>query len=423
MKSACFRITMFVTLATGPLVAAGDKAVWPQFLGPERNGVSSETGLNLDWKEKAPKTLWKVPIGSGYSSFAVVGDRLYTMAQSGQRDVVLCLDAKSGKEIWSCDAAPTYVDVQRMGRGPRATPTYASDRLYCLFPMGELLCVDAAKGEKRWEVDTFKAAGATNPGAKPEFYYWGVSLSPLVLGDLVIVQPGGARDGSVVAFNKDKGAKVWGVGGDPISYGSPIAVSVGGKQQVMAPTGQSIVGVDPEKGTLLWRHPFGNKFNATCSNPVWTGSELIVSAAYGGGVAALELAAREERWEVREKWQSKKNLQSLWATSVAHDGHLYGVSGDLGAILLKCLDLKTGDVKWEERLPARSSLLAAEGHLIILDERGTLHLVEMNAKRFIPKGTVASLMQYKSWAAPALAEGRLYLRDERHAVCLDLRKP
>jgi outer membrane protein assembly factor BamB len=409
-------------LAAPPLFAQNEtpRALWPEFLGPKRNGMSAETGLNLDWGRKPPKVLWKVPVGPAFSSISVVGDKLFTMAQRGKRDVVVCLEAATGKEVWACDGAPTYLDTQRHGPGPRSTPTYHDGRLYCFFARGELLCVKADDGKRLWLADTFKVTGEQS--AEGEFFYWGLSLSPLVVGDLVIVHAGDNKKGTVAAFHKDTGALAWKAGDDPIDYASPILINVSGRRQVAFLTGQAVLGLDPAKGTVLWRYPFGNKFNATGSNPVWADNTLFVSSAYGGGCAALEIVPKGEGWEVREKWKSRRTLLSLFATSIAHEGYLYGLHGDIGAILLRCVDLKTGAMQWDQRWPSRSTLLAVDSHLLILDERGTLHLVEMNPKRLVEKSKLPDVLAYKSWAVPALADGRLYLRDQRQVVCLDLRK-
>jgi outer membrane protein assembly factor BamB len=414
---------LFAMLTAAPVVPAqekGGRPVWPEFLGPNRNGISSETGLNLNWEQKPPKVLWKVPLGPAFSSLSVVGDKLFTMAQRGGQDIVVCLDAATGKEVWTSDGFPTYIDTQRHGPGPRATPTYHDGRLYCFFPRGQLLCVKADDGKRLWLADTFKVTGEQS--SEGEFFYWGLSLSPLVVGDVVIVQAGSNKKGTVAAFHKDTGALAWKAGNDPIDYSSPILVTIGGRRQVIFLTGQSVLGLDPAKGTILWRYPFGNRFNATGSNPVWADNTLFISAAYGGGCAALEIIPKGDEWEVREKWKSRKALQTLFATSIAHEGYLYGLHGDIGAILLRCLDIKTGQMQWDQRWPSRSTLLAVEGHLLILDERGTLHLVEINPKRLVEKGTLPDVLAHKSWAVPALADGRLYLRDQRQVVCLDLRK-
>jgi outer membrane protein assembly factor BamB len=393
---------------------------WPQFLGPSRDGRSTETGLNLNWKSRPPKVLWKIPVGNGFSSFAVVGDRLYTMMRRGQRDFVVCLQVRDGKECWAYDAAPTYIDKQKQGAGPRSTPTFHNGKLYCLLPMGELVCLNAEDGRRIWEKNIFTASGAKNPAGA--WFYWGVSLSPLVEGDLVIVQPGGDRNRSVLALQKDTGATVWSVGGDPPGYASPIAITAAGRRQIVCPTGRSVLGIDPAKGQVLWRYAFGNQFNATAATPVWTGDLLLVSAAYGVGSAALRIRQDQGKTVAHEKWKTRKDLQNLFATSVIQDGHIFGCHGDLSAFQVRCVDLKTGKMIWTQRVSGRSALLAVQGHLLEVDERGTLRLLEANSERYVAKAELPDLLAYKTWAAPALSNGRLYLRDDRHALCLDLRR-
>ncbi len=409
------------SLVLASCIAAGiaRAADWPQFLGPDRNGVSAETGLNWDWKDHAPRVQWKVPLGNAFSSVAVVGDRIFTMAKRGDRDFVVCLDAADGKERWAYDAAPTYVDKQRQGAGPRSTPVHHDGKLYCLLPMGQLLCL-TAEGQRVWEVNVFQDTGAPNPAG--EFYYWGVSYSPLVEGGLVIVQPGGSKGNSVAAYHRDTGKRVWMAGDDPQGYASPIAITVGGRRLVVCPTGRSVLGIDPAKGAVLWRYGFGNKFNATCATPVWKEDTLFVSAAYGGGCAALEIVPGDDAWKVRERWTSRKSLQCLFATPMVLGGHIYGMHGDLAAFQLKCLDLKTGDVKWAERVSERYGLVAAEGHVLAWGERGSLMLLKATPTAYTVEAELPKLLAYKAWAMPALADGRLYLRDERHLLCLDLRQ-
>jgi outer membrane protein assembly factor BamB len=397
------------------------KAWWPQFLGPERNGIGPDEGLNLAWQKTPPKVLWKVPLGDGFSSLAIVGNRVFTMCKRDQRDIVVCLDTANGQEIWKRDVAPSYIDKQKQGAGPRSTPTYHDGKLYCLMAMGELVCVAAADGKRLWTADQFKDTGAPNPAG--DYYYWGVSLSPLVEGDLVIVQPGGNKKNSVAAFHKDTGKLVWTAGDDKPGYASPIAATIAGQRQLIVPTGNSVLGLEPAKGTILWRYTFGNQFNATCATPVWVDGLLFVSAAYGAGSAVLEITGQGDKWTVKEKWKNKKSLQALFATTMIVDGNIYGCHGDLGAFMLKCLDLKTGEVKWQQRISNRQSLLAVDGHLLTWSETGTLDLLEMQPKEFVAKGHLPDLLAYKAWAAPALADGRLYLRDQRHALCLDLRRP
>jgi outer membrane protein assembly factor BamB len=413
----CLFVLWSASLLTGQ-TPNEPKAWWPQFLGPQRDGRSREKNLNVDWQKTPPKVLWKVPLGKGYSSFAIVGERLFTMCKRDADDIAICLDAATGRELWATTLA--HIDKQRQGAGPRATPTYADGKLYCLMPMGELFCLSAADGKKLWSADQFKDTGAKNP-AGPSLY-WGVSLSPLVEGDLVIVQPGGSSKNSVAAYHKNTGKLVWMAGDDPPGYASPFVATIAGQRQVIMPTGASILGMDPVKGTIHWRYGFGNQFKATCANPVWQDNLLLVTAAYGAGSAVLEIAQKDGQWSVQEKWKNKK-LQALFATPMISGGKIYGFHGDLSAFMFKCVDLQTGAVLWDERLDCRHFLLAIDGHILSWSERGSLGLVEMQAAKYVQKAVLPDLLRYKCWAAPALADGRLYLRDESQVLCLDLRHP
>jgi outer membrane protein assembly factor BamB len=410
-------LALLLPLALAAPLRAADP--WPQFLGPDRNGVSAETGLNLDWKAKPPKVLWKVPLGAAYSSLAVLDDRLVTQAKRGDRDLVVCLRLEDGKELWAYDAAPSYIDRQQQGPGPRATPTVVGGKAYCLFPRGELVCLTVADGKEVWKANILETAGAKERSG--EVFYWGLSASPLVEGDAVIVQPGGDKDNSVLALHKDTGKVLWMAGSDPSCYASPVVIEAAGRRQVVVPTGKSLLGIDPKTGKVLWRHAFGNQFDATCANPVWTGKLLVVSAAYGAGCVALELSTDGDKVAVKEKWRNK-TLLTLMATPTYHDGSLYGFSGDLGAIFLRCLDPDTGELRWEQRMPSRFAAISAEGHLIAVGERGAVQLIEMNPKQFVLKGEMADVLTYKAWAMPALAKKRLYLRDQKNVVCIDLGK-
>jgi outer membrane protein assembly factor BamB len=412
-------VVALMLLAAALPASAETEGDWPQFLGPRRDGVSAETGLNLDWKTKPPRTVWKKPLGNGFSSLAIAGDRLVTQTKRDERDIVVCLSIDDGKELWAYDAAPSYIDKQHQGAGPRSTPTIAGDRVYCLFPRGELVCLTTKKGELVWKTNIFEVSCARDRAG--DVLYWGLSASPLVEGDVVIVQPGGDNNNSVIALNKDSGKQVWGAGADPAGYGSPVVIEVGKKRQIVCPTGQSILGIDPVKGDLLWRYAFGNVFNATCATPVWTGDALFVSAAYGGGCAALEIAPDGDKWTVKERW-ANNNLLAHMATSVVHGGYVYGCNGDLASWSLRCLDLETGEIKWKERQSCRCSFVAADGCLFSWGERGTLQLIDLNPDRYVLKGEAAVLLASKAWAMPALAHKRLYLRDENNLLCLELGK-
>ena len=395
-------------------------ADWPQFLGPDRTGRSAETGLNWDWEKAPPKVLWKAPIGAGYSSVSVVGDRVYTMVNRGERDLVIALDAASGKELWKYDAGPKYLDTQRQGPGPRSTPTHHNGKLYCLLPLGDLLCL-STEGKPVWRVNILAETGVKSP--EGQFYFWGIAHSPLVDGDNVIVQPGGTNGNCMAAFHKETGKLVWKGGDGGYGYGSPIIVQAAGVRQLIAPGGNVILALDPATGAELWSHPFGNgKFNCNCATPVFADGVLFYSAAYGVGAVGLELTTASGKPAVKELWRHRK-FRNQFTTSMAIDGFAYGCDGDLGASTLACVELKTGTVKWTDSKPGKCGLIAADGHLVVLSERGTLRAVKATPEDYAPTGELKDLLTFKSWAAPALADGRLYVRDDKNLICLDLRKP
>jgi outer membrane protein assembly factor BamB len=402
-------LTVLPLAATAAEPPAGS---WPQFLGPNRNGVSAETGLNLDWRKTPPRVVWKVVVGGGYSSVIAAEGRLYTMVNRGARDLVVALDPKTGRDVWKFDAAPRFLDKQRQGPGPRATPTYHDGKLYCQFPAGLLVCLNAADGKLVWKADALADTKAGDHSG--EEFYWGLSASPLVEGDAVIVLPGGGRDNAVAAFDRATGKLLWTVGSDHPGYGSPIAVDAAGKRQILCPTGRALMSVDPA-GKLLWDYDFGDKYNCHCATPLFVDGKVFVSQAYGVGSALLEVGPAG----ARPVWRNK-NLQNQFSTSTVVDGHVYGCHGDLGATMLRCVDLATGAVKWTEREPGKCSLLAAQGHLFVLSERGTLRLLEATPRGYVKKGELPNLLRYKVWAAPALIDKRLYVRDETNLICLDV---
>lgn len=390
---------------------------WPQFLGPNRNGISRVTGLNLDWQKKPPKVLWKIPLGSGFSSCAFAGRRLFTMAERDKKQYVFCLDADTGKQQWMKEVAGGYLDGQRQGAGPRSTPTFDRGKLYCLLPGGQLCCLKADDGEELWKVNIFDATKASNHAK--EFFYWGMSGSPLVEGGLVIVQPGGNKGNSVAAFQTESGKLAWTAGDDPPSYASPIAVTSRGRRMIVCLTGSGLMGLEPKKGEILWRFTLENKFETNCATPLWLGDRFFVSSAYGAGSALLDLVLEDDKFTVKQKWHSRQ-LQNQFATSIVLDGAIYGCHGDLGANTLRCLDLADGKQKWVERGPGKCELVAAEGHLFCLSEKGTLRLIEANPEKYVLKGEMKGLLGAQSWAAPALWDRKIYLRDPEHLLCIDL---
>jgi outer membrane protein assembly factor BamB len=215
---------------------------------------------------------------------------------------------------------------------------------------------------------------------------------------------------------------MWSVGNDGGGYyGSPIAIDAAGRRMLVIPAAEALLGLDPAKGDVLWQYAFGNKPKCNCVTPLWVDDVLFYSAGYGAGAVALEIVKDGDKVAVKEKWRNKI-LSTHFATAIIHEGHIYGCNGDIGKSVLRCLDLKTGELKWEDAKPGKCSMVAAEERLFCLSENGTLRLVEMNPAKYVAKGEMENLLTYKCWAEPALAKRRLYVRDEKNLICLDISK-
>jgi outer membrane protein assembly factor BamB len=416
MRVLCAAV-LLVAFSQALTPAAPEPPAWPQLLGPGRNGMSAETGLNFDWKKTPPKVVWQVEGGSGLSSLAVTEGKVVTACERNKVGGVLCLDAATGKEIWFREVGPAYIDKQRQGRGPRATPTVAGGIVYAMMATGEVAALKLADGAEVWKVNVVTLAGVKDRSG--EQFYWGQSASPLVEGDLVIVQPGGPRGNSIYALDRKNGKVAWKLGDDAMGYASPIAIDLGKRRVLIVPTGQAVVGIDPVKGEQLFRYPFGNQFDATASTPLWTGELLLLSAAYGAGTAAVELSEDNGKIQAKEKWKSR-DLMSLMAPLIVRDGTLVAFHGDLSRFGLRCLDLETGKLLWMQNYPGRLCFIWAEGHLLAVTEQGTVQSIKLGKTGVSVEGEVPDLFKGRVWAMPALAGKRLYLRDDRTIVCLDL---
>jgi len=413
-----FLVTMLAGVALFVATSEISAADWPGFLGPDRNGISTEKGLNTDWVAKPPKQLYRVPLGGGFSSLCVVGDRIYTQAIRGNNEAVVGIEAATGRVLWTRDVCSVYLDQQKQGSGPRATPTFADGQLFCQFPGGDFVCLNAADGQPVWNVNLLQAARIDN--VLSEEFYWGLSQSPLVEGERVIVCPGGVRKTSVMGLDRRTGQVVWSGGADPPGYGSPVVATIQGQRQVICTGGVSLMAFEPQDGTPLWRLPFGNKYNCNCATPVVLDQRIFYSAAYGNGSILFEPTKAADRWNTKPVWTNRALLSHM-ATPIIIDGHVYGCSGDLGANTLRCLELAKGAVKWTERTPGKCTMVAYEGHIVLVSEDGTVRLIEANPKKYVEKGRADQLLKSRAWTPPAIADGKLYLRDQHELFCFDLK--
>jgi outer membrane protein assembly factor BamB len=390
---------------------------WPQFLGPQRNGLSSETGLLDRWPEDGPKELWRVPGGVGMSGLVISRGRALTLVQREGKQWLIALDAKTGDAIWQTALAPEYRNA--MGNGPRGTPAISGDQVFAFTGEGILSAHSFADGKQLWSHHAVKELS----GKEAEY---GMACSPLVVGDQVIVTAG-SPEGTLVSFDAKSGKQRWTAGSDPAGYSSPALLTVAGKPQVVAFTGSSALGVDPADGAVLWRYPFKTNFECNIVTPLDVNGNVFLSSGEDHGSVLLSLKPQASKFQISEVWSSfgnKSVLRNEWQTSMLLDGHLYGMDnvGGAGPIThLTCIDAATGDRKWQQARFGKGNLIAADGKLFITTMKGELIVARATPDRYDEIGRSSVLGSTRQ--APALSNGRLFLRDDKEIVCLDVRKP
>jgi outer membrane protein assembly factor BamB len=399
-------VVMSVAAGGGAAPDDGDARGWFQYRGPGRDGISTEKGLARSFAPSGPKSLWRIPIGTGFSAVTVVGERLYTMDADAEQEYALCLDAATGRRLWATPMGPIFRNSY--GDGPRSTPTVDGELVYALGSQGRLAALKAKDGSVAWQVDlreTFEA----------ELLDWAFTSAPLVEGDLVVFESGGKGARAVAALDKRTGVVRWTAQEDRIVYSSPIRIEIGGRRQIVAMTQREVVGLDLA-GRRLWAFPFASDGTIKPAPPVFVAPDLIfVSASYGIGAKVARLVPQGETTAVETVWEGLQ-MKNHFNGSVAIGTHLYGFD----AATLKCIDASTGRTSWAKRGLGKGSLIAADGMLIILGETGELVLAEAtpDAYRELARHQV---LQGRSWTQPTLWRGRLYLRNHTELVSLDLR--
>jgi outer membrane protein assembly factor BamB len=393
----------------GWLVMPGAAADWPQWRGPHRDGISYETGLRDVWPAGGPRRIWKVQgLGQGYAAFAIAHDRLFTQGQRGDHQFVLALDAATGKRLWETPTGPAF--PQDRGDGPRGTPTVDGDRVFAMAGEGTLVSLDAKTGSVFWRMNVVEKFGGRVP-------HWGVSESPLVDGNNLIVTPGGPG-ASIVALDKKTGNLVWKSQSDPAGYSSAIAAEVGGIRQIIVFTGEGVVGLRANNGAFLWKYEKVSNRTANIATPIFQNGFVFVSSAYGTGCALLKLTAEGDRVKASEVYFSRE-MQNHYSTSVVVDGNAYGFSN----AILTAMNLETGRVAWRDRSVGKGSVTYADGKLYLLSEDGVVGLAEASPagykeeSRFqIPRGA------FPTWTPAVISGGRLYLREQDNLYCYDIKK-
>lgn len=405
-------LSVGLTILSLTFARAGD---WPQWRGPQRNDVQTESGLLKQWPEAGPKQLWLYrQAGSGYAGFAVVGEQLFTMGTRDGNEVLLALDANSGKELWVTPIGKLLTN--RWGDGPRGTPTVDGTRVYALGGQGALICAEAATGKLVW-TRKMQELGGTTPG-------WGYTESVLVDGDAVLCTPGGDQ-GTVAALDKQTGKLFWQSKDikDKAQYASLVPATINGEKQYVQLTMESVLGVAARGGGLLWRFDFPGK-TAVIPTPIVKDNLVFVTAGYGIGCKLLEIKSGNQPAEV----YANKTMKNHHGGVVLVGDHVYGYSDGIGWL---CMDLKTGNQVWAERSKLdKGAVACADGMLYCVDERsGAIVLADASPAgwnergRFTldPQSTIRS-PQGRIWTHPVICNGKLYLRDQDLVYCYDVKR-
>lgn len=404
-------LVLLPVFVLGCLAAAPE---WPQYGGPHRNFVSDSTGLAGSWPATGPKQLWKRDLGEGYSQIAVDNGRLYTTYRKGNDEILVALEANTGKTIWErARSAPFGGMAMENGPGPHSTPVVAGDRVFTVGILAQLVAYDKSSGKEIWVKDLYKDFPNSS------FMDRGYSCSPLIYKDTLIVQLGGP-DHAVVALKQTDGSLVWRSQSFTNSPSSPTLIKVNGEDQLVTFMSEEITGMNPSTGALLWKHTHKTDWGLNIALPVWSASDgiLVMSSAYSGGARAIQLTQSGGKTSVKELWASNV-FRVHHGTMIGIGDLVFGSSGDFGPAPMKAVEVKTGKVVWQERALSKATFLLADGKLIVLEEDGALSLATVSPQGLKVLSRV-QLLTSNCWTAPSMGGTNLYIRDRRSMMALDL---
>lgn len=411
MKTAIAFLFFALVISTTNSIAQDSPKIdsdWTQILGPRRNAAVKFDG-EPGWDDK-PNLLWQVDVGEGFAGPVLLGGELVLFHRPGGSSnkflVVEKFNATNGKSIWKQELTTEFRGAMDGDYGPKATPVIDGEHIYCHGPDGKLACLKFSDGEIVWEVlarKTYKAAAG----------YFGCGSSPIVIGDKVLLNVGGRREASIVAFNKKTGKEVWKAVSDEASYSSPIAVEFNGKTIAIFLTRTKFIGIDPDDGNVLFSNTFGQKGpKAVASMPIAFGSKIFANAAYGVGAVVVDLKnLKGDGSSVEPDWSSRDAFASHYGTPVFHEGHFYGTTGreDMGNGSFRCIEAETGKVKWDQPSFPVAHTLAFENHMLVLDHKGRLHVIEYSTDAF-KRVQETTAFRGQTRPIPAFSDGILFFR-------------
>ena len=411
MRATSF-LAAITTALLMPIASAQQSAApadWYQWRGPNRDGISQETGLLQEWPKAGPPQVWRIGgAGNGYSSFSSSGGRLYTLGARAGIEYVIALDRATGKKVWETQNGRRFQNDR--GDGPRSTPTVDGDRVYVLGGSGDLTALDAATGKKIWSINIVSKFGGVNP-------YWGYSESPLIVGDRILINTGGRRAG-IVAVAKADGATLWQQHSDGAGYSSPMLMRTGSLNQVIFFTENRTMAVDPRDGRLLWSYNKANNGTANIATPIVRGTRVFVSSDYGTGGALLDVRAAGNIATANEIYFTR-DMRNHHASSVLIGDHLYGFSSSI----LTALKFDTGVMAWRDRSVGKGSIAVADNRLYLYSEDGVVGLADVSPDAYRERGRVTLSQQsgLPTWSHPIITGGLLVIRDQDAVYAYNVR--
>lgn len=395
-----FRPCLLGMLAVPVLCSRADD--WPQWRGPNRDGISKESAWSSDWPQSGPKRLWEASLGTGFSAVSVADGHAYTMGFKEDADHVYCLDPDTGKIVWEF-SYPATLQPKMFEGGPTSTPVVHDGRVYTVSRVGELHCLDAATGRKIWATDWRREFSAEAPP-------WGYAGSPLILDDRLIAEPG-ARGASIAAYDRKTGALIWKSGESEAGYASPIAMERAGQQCIATFNQQGLCLWDASNGRPIWDHRWKTGYDVNAATPIHDANRIFISSGYGTGCALIDAS----RGHPIVLWQNK-DMRNKHTVSVLWQGHLFGFD----EADLVCMEFANGALRWRERGLGRGSLMLADGRLIIQTERGDLIIARATPDRFDRVASTCALGE-RAWVMPVLSNGKIYCRSNKGTLaCFDV---
>ena len=392
-------ITAICALSFSAVVSNRALEDWPQWRGPARDGKSIEKGLLKAWPQGGPKLAWRAPgAGEGYSSFAVAGGKVFTMGARGDTEFLMAFDEATGRKVWEVAHGRRFSNDR--GDGPRGTPTIDGSYVYAYGASGDLGAYDAASGRSTWKINVLREFRGGN-------ITWGLSESPLVLRDRILVNAGGPN-ASIVAINKKDGSVLWRSQSDGAGYSSAILHEFGGIPQAIFFSDSRALGVDSRDGRLLWSYARVSNQTANIATPIARGDKVFVSSDYGTGAALLQLTASGKTINAREVYFTR-DMRNHHASSVLVGEHLYGFSSNI----LTAMTFDTGEVAWRDRSIGKGSVIFADDRLYLFSENGVVGLAEANPAGYREHGRFQiQTGSLPTWSHPVVANGKLYIRDQ-----------